>query len=94
MSATTTPDIYTHITGDIFSEAAAKIGRSLSNEVAEYSFEVVQNLLTDFHPVMRYTWKPRTSCITELNEHRFECCCLPTWAGRHQTTPNASTSYP
>ena len=35
VSAATTLDIYTHITGDMLSEAAAKIDRGLGNEVAE-----------------------------------------------------------
>lgn len=52
-SAATTLDIYTHITGDMLSEAAAKIDRGLGNEVAEDSSETAQNSLTDFQPVMR-----------------------------------------
>ena len=32
VSAATTLDIYTHITGDMLSEAAAKIDRGLGNE--------------------------------------------------------------
>ena len=39
VSAATTLDIYTHITGDMLSEAAAKIDRGLGNEVAEESPE-------------------------------------------------------
>ena len=62
VSAATTLDIYTHITGDMLSEAAAKIDRGLGNEVAEDSSEA--NPLTDFQPVMRRTRKPGTGCIT------------------------------
>ena len=77
VSAATTLDIYTHITGDMLSEAAAKIDRGLGNEVAEDSPEA--NPLADFQPVMRRTRKPGTGCITELNDHLFEGRYSPTW---------------
>ena len=77
VSAATTLDIYTHITGDMLSEAAAKIDRGLGNEVTEDSSET--NPLTDFQPVMRRTRKPGTGCITELNDHLFEGRYSPTW---------------
>ena len=35
VSAATTLDIYTHVTGDMQTEAAAKIDRGLGNEVQE-----------------------------------------------------------
>ena len=79
VSAATTLDIYTHITGDMLSEAAAKIDRGLGNEVAEDSSEAAQNPLTDFQPVMRRTRKPGTGCITEINDHLFEGRYSPTW---------------
>lgn len=77
VSAATTLDIYTHITSDMLSEAAAKIDRGLGNEVAEDSAK--ENPLTDFQPVMRRTRKPGTGCITELNDHLFEGRYSPTW---------------
>ena len=77
VSAATTLDIYTHITGDMLSEAAAKIDRGLGNEVAEDSTEA--NPLTDFQPVMRRTRKPGTGCITQINDHLFEGRYSPTW---------------
>ena len=77
VSAATTLDIYTHITGDMLSEAAAKIDRGLGNEVAEDSSEA--NPLTDFQPVMRRTRKPGTGCITQINDHLFEGRYSPTW---------------
>ena len=77
VSAATTLDIYTHITCDMLSEAAAKIDRGLGNEVAEDSAEA--NPLTDFQPVMRRTRKPGTGCITEINDHLFEGRYSPTW---------------
>ena len=79
VSAATTLDIYTHITSDMLSEAAAKIDRGLGNEVAEDSSEAAQNPLTDFQPVMRRTRKPGTGCITEINDHLFEGRYSPTW---------------
>ena len=79
VSAVTTLDIYTHITGDMLSEAAAKIDRGLGNEVAEESPEAEQNPLTDFQPVRRRTRKPGTGCISELNDHLFEGRYSPTW---------------
>lgn len=77
VSAATTLDIYTHITSDMLSEAAAKIDRGLGNEVAEDSSEA--NPLTDFQPVMRRTRKPGTGCITQINDHLFEGRYSPTW---------------
>ena len=77
VSAATTLDIYTHITGDMLSEAAAKIDRGPGNEVAEDSPEA--NPLADFQSVMRRTRKPGTGCITELNDHLFEGRYSPTW---------------
>ena len=77
VSAATTLDIYTHITGDMLSEAAAKIDRGLGNEVAEDSSEA--NPLTDFQPVMRRTRKPGTGCISQINDHLFEGRYSPTW---------------
>ena len=79
VSAATTLDIYTHITSDMLSEAAAKIDRGLGNEVAEDSSEAMQNPLTDFQPVMRRTRKPGTGCITQINDHLFEGRYSPTW---------------
>lgn len=77
VSAATTLDIYTHITGDMLSEAAAKIDRGLGNEVAEDSSAA--DPLTDFQPVMRRTRKPGTGCITQINDHLFEGRYSPTW---------------
>ena len=79
VSAATTLDIYTHITGDMLSEAAAKIDRGLGNEVSENTSESAQNPLADFQPVMRRIRKPGTGCINELNDHLFEGRYSPTW---------------
>lgn len=79
VSAATTLDIYTHITDDMLSEAAAKIDRGLGNEVAEDAPEAAENPRTDFQPVTRRTRKPGTGCISELNDHLFEGRYSPTW---------------
>lgn len=79
VSAATTLDICTHITGDMLSEVVAKIDRGLGNEVAEDSSEAAQNPLADFQPVMRHTRKPGTRCLTQINDHLFEGRYSPTW---------------
>ena len=91
VSAATTLDIYTHITGDMLSEAAAKIDRGLGNEVAEDSTEA--NPLTDFQPVMRRIRKPGTGCISQINDHLFEGRYSPVWPDgkRHAKNVYATT---
>ena len=93
VSAATTLDIYTHITGDMLNEAAAKIDRGLGNEVAEDSSETAQNPLTDFQPVMRRTRKPGTGCITRSTTTSSRAATRP--PGRTvRSTPNVSTPIP
>ena len=72
VSAATTLDIYTHVTGDMQSEAAAKIDRGLGNEVQAESVQAEQDLAANFQPVLRKTRKPGTGCITQINDHLFE----------------------
>ena len=79
VSAATTLDIYTHITGDMFSEAATKIDRGLGNEVLENPAQAEQGSVEDFQPVLRKTRKPGTGCITQINDHLFEGRYSPTW---------------
>ena len=79
VSAATTLDIYTHVTGDMQSEAAAKIDRGLGNEVREESAQIEQDLAANFQPVLRKTRKPGTGCITQINDHLFEGRYSPTW---------------
>ena len=79
VSAATTLDIYTHVTGDMQSEAAAKIDRGLGNEVQEESAQTEQNPAADFQPVLRKTRKPGTGCISQINDHLFEGRYSPTW---------------
>ena len=79
VSAATTLDIYTHVTGDMQSEAAAKIDRGLGNEVQEESVQSERDAAEDFQPVLRKTRKPGTGCITQINDHLFEGRYSPTW---------------
>ena len=79
VSAATTLDIYTHVTGDMQTEAAAKIDRGLGNEVREESAQSEQSVAEDFQPVLRKTRKPGTGCISQINDHLFEGRYSPTW---------------
>jgi len=79
VSAATTLDIYTHVTGDMQSEAAAKIDRGLGNEIQEESVQAEQDLAANFQPVLRKTRKPGTGCISQINDHLFEGRYSPTW---------------
>ena len=79
VSAATTLDIYTHVTGDMQTEAAAKIDRGLGNEVRESPTQTGQDPVADFQPVLRKTRKPGTGCVTQINDHLFEGRYSPTW---------------
>ena len=79
VSAATTLDIYTHVTGDMQSEAAAKIDRGLGNEVRETPAQAEQGSVEDFLPVLRKTRKPGAGCITQINDHLFEGRYSPIW---------------
>ena len=79
VSAATTLDIYTHVTGDMQTEAAAKIDRGLGNKVQESPSQTEQSSAGDFRPVLRKTRKPGTGCITQINDHLFEGRYSPTW---------------
>ena len=79
VSAATTLDIYTHVTGDMQSEAAAKIDRGLGNEVQEKSAQTEQNPAADFQPVLGRKRKSGSGCITQINDHLFEGRYSPTW---------------
>ena len=79
VSAATTLDIYTHVTGDMQSEAAAKIDRGLGNEVREESAQSEQSAAEDFRPVQRKTRKPGAGCISQINDHLFEGRYSPKW---------------
>ena len=79
VSAATTLDIYTHVTGDMQTEAAAKIDRGLGNKVQEESVQAEQDLATDFQPVLGRKRKSGSGCITQINDHLFEGRYSPIW---------------
>ena len=92
VSAATTLDIYTHVTDEMQTEAAAKIDRGLGNEVEETE-PSDGPLMTDFQPVKGRIRRPGTGCITEINDHLFEGRYSPTWPDgkRHARNVYAKT---
>ena len=93
VSAATTLDIYAHVTGDMQTEAAAKIDRGLGNEVREESAQSERDAAAYFQPVQRKTRKPGTGYITQINDHLFEGRYSPTWPDgtRHAKNVYAKT---
>lgn len=81
VSAATTLDIYTHVTGDMQAEAAAKIDRGLGNEVQAQNggSQLEQSHMTDFQPTRGKIRRAGTGCITEINDHLFEGRYSPVW---------------
>jgi len=86
VSATTTLDIYTHITDDMQRAAAANIDRGIGKaapqedagrETAPTAAEKPK--MTDFKPYMGRKRKPGTGCVTEINDHLFEGRYSPKW---------------
>jgi len=88
VSAATTLDIYTHITGEMQNEAAAKIDRGLGNEVQEDTSQPEQPQMADFRPVLGRIRKPGTGCITEINDHLFEGGYSLTWPDGKRRSKN------
>lgn len=79
VSAATTLDIYTHITGDMQADAAAKIDLGLGNEVQEEAAQPEPPRMTDFQPVGGQIRRSGTGCISEINDHLFEGRYSPVW---------------
>ena len=71
--------LYTHITSDMLSEAAAKIDRGLGNEVAEDSAKVTESAhrLPASHAAHPKAWNRLH--LLRLNDHLFEGRYSPTW---------------
>lgn len=92
VSAATTLDIYTHVTGDMQSEAAAKIDRGLGNKVDEESQEYSSQTI-EFQPVLGRKRKLGSGCITQINDHLFEGRYSPIWPDgkRHAKNVYAKT---
>ena len=82
VSAATTLDIYTHVTGDMQTEAAAKIDRGLGNEVLESPEQAAQDPTANFQPVLGRKRKSGSGCITQINDHLFEGRYSPTINGK------------
>ena len=92
VSAATTLDIYTHVTGDMQADAAAKIDRGLGNEVQEDA-QPEPPQVTDFRPVGGQIRRSGTGCISEINDHLFEGRYSPVWPDgtRHSRNVYART---
>ena len=86
VSATTTLDIYTHITNPMRSEAAAKIDQRIAKadpkekEVAsERAPETDPQPFVPFIPYNGKIRKAGTGCITQISEHCWEGRYSPVW---------------
>ena len=88
VSATTTLDIYTHITGDMQRAAAASIDRSIGKAEPQEETEPERKGIVDFRPYVGKKRKPGTGCVSELNDHLFEGRYSPIWPDGTQHSRN------
>ena len=88
VSAVTTLDIYTHITGDMQRAAAASIDRSIGKMEPQEEAEPERKGIVDFQPYVGKTRKPGTGCVSELNDHLFEGRYSPIWPDGTQHSRN------
>lgn len=88
VSAVTTLDIYTHITGDMQRAAAASIDRSIGKMEPQEEAEPEQKGIVDFQPYVGKKRKPGTGCVSELNDHLFEGRYSPVWPDGTQHSRN------
>ena len=88
VSAVTTLDIYTHITGDMQRAAAASIDRSIGKAEPQEEAESEQKGIVDFQPYVGKKRKPGTGCVTEINDHLFEGRYSPIWPDGTQHSRN------
>ena len=88
VSAVTTLDIYTHITGDMQRAAAASIDRSIGKAEPREETEPEQKGIVDFRPYVGKKRKPGTGCVSELNDHLFEGRYSPIWPDGTQHSRN------
>ena len=74
VSAATTPDIYTHITNPMRSEAAAKIDQRIGKAAPQVIPAEPQEkrTMTTFQPYVGRKRKPGVGCITQISEHCWE----------------------
>ena len=88
VSAVTTLDIYTHITGDMQRAAAASIDRSIGKAEPREETEPERKGIVDFQPYVGKKRRPGTGCVSELNEHLFEGRYSPIWPDGTQHSRN------
>jgi len=88
VSAATTLDIYTHITGDMQRAAAASIDRSIGKMEPQEETEPERKGIVDFQPYVGKKRKPGTGCVTEINDHLFEGRYSPIWPDGTQHSRN------
>ena len=88
VSAVTTLDIYTHITGDMQRAAAASIDRSIGKAEPQKEAEPERKGIVDFQPYVGKKRKPGTGCVSELNDHLFEGRYSPIWPDGTQHSRN------
>ena len=88
VSAVTTLDIYTHITGDMQRAAAASIDRSIGKAEPREEVEPERKGIVDFRPYVGKKRKPGTGCVSELNDHLFEGRYAPIWPDGTQHSRN------
>ena len=88
VSAVTTLDIYTHITGDMQRAAAASIDRSIGKAELREETEPERKGIVDFQPYVGKKRKPGTGCVTEINDHLFEGRYSPIWPDGTQHSRN------
>ena len=88
VSAVTTLDIYTHITGDMQRAAAASIDRSIGKAEPREETEPEWKGIVDFQPYVGKKRKPGTGCVSELNDHLFEGRYSPIWPDGTQHSRN------
>ena len=89
VSAATTLDIYTHITGDMQRAAAANIDRGIGKaapqgDTSEPGRETApaqaeKPRMTDFTPYVGRKRRSGTGCISEISDHLFEGRYSPKW---------------
>ena len=81
VSATTTLDIYTHVTDPMRSEAAAKIDQKIGKAAPQESPAEPQEkrTMTTLQPYVGKKRKPGTGCITQISEHCWEGRYSPMW---------------
>ena len=93
VSAVTTLDIYTHITGDMQRAAADSIDRSIGKAEPQEETEPERKGIVDFQPYVGKKRKPGTGCVTEINDHLFEGRYSP-YGRTERSIPATSTPAP